>query len=168
MQPGDLLLFRVLPSAPAWDKLIGWGERMLKQSNAAKKNYYHVAFVSPDTKKMWSAQPLTLNLYDIPDPLPPYIEVYRTIDPLTPDQLTKIFEYAESVKGTWYNWVGVGTAGYVQLGHFLYCSQFTWIAYSKPGVYLCPFEFLESPDDIALSPLIKFITSGETPLISAA
>jgi hypothetical protein len=158
LQPGDVLFFAVTPQAPIWDRAIGWGERMLKQSNSDKKNYYHVAFVSEDTTKMWSAQPPWIDLYDIPTPLPDYIEVYRPIRPLVPGQLLAIFSYAESVRHTLYNFLGVLTAGYIQVGHFLYCSQFTWIAYSQAGFFFCGYEFLESPDDLVKCPPLKLVT----------
>jgi hypothetical protein len=152
-------MFAVTPSAPLWDRAIGWGERMLKQSNSDKKNYYHVAFVDSDPTLMWSAQPPWIDRYAIPSPLPDYIEVYRPITPLTLGQLTNIFEYAQSVRHTLYNFLGVISGGYVQIGHFLYCSQFVWIAYSKAGFYFCSYEFLESPDDIPNCPPLKLVTS---------
>jgi hypothetical protein len=152
-------MFRVDSGAPLLSRLIGWGERMLKQSNAQKKDYYHVAFVSADTTKMWSAQPPWIDLYDIPNPLPPYIEVYRPITPLTQDQLDQIFNFAYSVRHTLYNLLGVLTGGYVQIGHFMFCSQFIWIAYSKAGFYFCSYEFLESPDDIPTCPPLAYVAN---------
>lgn len=148
-------MFRVDPGAPLLDRLIGWGERMLKQSDSTKRNYYHVAFVSADPTKMYSAQPPTIRLIDIPTPLPSYIEIYRPITALTPEQLQNIFAFADSKLGTLYNFLGVLTGGYIQIGQFMFCSQFTWIAYSQAGFYFCPYEFLESPDDIPTCPPLE-------------
>lgn len=156
LQPGDILLWRVDPGAPLWDRLIGWGERMLKQSNSEKKNYYHVAFVSADPRMMYSAEPPRIALLPVPSPIPDYIEVYRVKSESAPGpiQLGLIFKYADSQIGRFYNFLGVLTGGYVQVGKFLFCSQFTWIAYSNGGIWLCPYEFLESPDDVAASSLL--------------
>lgn len=157
IQPGDILMFRVDPGAPLLNRMIGWGERMLRQSNSEKKNYYHVAMVAADNRKMWSAQPPWLDEYDVPSPLPDYIEVYRPITPFTPDQLVKMFAYADSVRHTIYNFLGVLTGGYVQVGHFLFCSQFIWIMGSRADFYFCQYEFLESPDDIPTCPPLQYI-----------
>lgn len=158
LQPGDILMWRVDPGAPLLDRLIGWGERMLKQSDSAKKNYYHVGFVGPNYRNVYQSKPPAICCTEIPQPLPDNIEVYRLIVPPTPDQLKSIFTYANSQLGKWYNFLGVLTGGYVQIGSFQFCSQFTWIAYSAAGIQLCPFEFLESPDDIAASDKLTKIT----------
>lgn len=157
LQPGDVLMFRVDDGAPLIDRLIAWGERMLKQSNADKKNYYHVGFVSADPRKYYESKPPRICLTDVPQPLPDYVEVYRPLTPLTPDQLKKIFTYANSKIGTLYNFLGVLTAGYVQIGQFMFCSQFTWVSYSQASFYFCPYEFLESPDDIPVCPPLVLV-----------
>jgi uncharacterized protein YycO len=159
LQPGDILAFKVGPEAPLLDRLIGWGERMLKQSNSDKKNYYHIAFVSHDPTHMYSAEPPRIGLLPIPSPIPNYIEVYRLINPPTADQLKQVFTYADSQLGNLYNFLGVLTGGYVQVGKFQFCSQFTWIAYNQGGIDLCPYEFLESPDDIANSKVLVQVDS---------
>jgi uncharacterized protein YycO len=92
---------------------------------------------------------------DIPKDLPKHIEVYRLKVPLTDDQLAKIFSYANSQIGKWYNFIGVLTFGMVQIGSVAFCSQFTWQAYTYAGIVLCPWETLESPDDIANSALLE-------------
>ena len=93
----------------------------------------------------------------MPDPLPEHIEVYRLKQELTQDQLTKIFTYANSQIGKWYNFLGVLTGGFIQIGPIAFCSQFTWQAFTYAGIVLCPWEELESPDDIAASPLLNRI-----------
>lgn len=150
-------MFRVDKGAPLMSRLIAWGERMLKQSDSDKRNYYHVGFVSADPRKFYQSKPPCICLSDVPQPLPDYIEVYRPITPLTPDQLKTIFAFADSKLGTLYNFLGVLTGGYVQIGQFMFCSQFTWIAYSKAGFYFCTYEFLESPDDIPTCPPLAYI-----------
>lgn len=155
LKPADILAFRATPESPIWDRAIGWGEHILHRVGSDKRNYYHIAFVSSDTSKMYSAQPPKINLYDIPNPLPSYIEVYRFINPLTTEEKVKLFKYAESKRGTWYNFLGVLTGGFIQIGNVEFCSQYTWISFTYGNRTLCPFEFLESPDDIVNSTLIE-------------
>jgi hypothetical protein len=152
--PGDILAFRVDPGAPVLDRLIGWGERMLKQSNSDKKNYYHVAIASQDPTMMYSAQPPRIGLFPIPAPLPDYIEIYRLINPQSPVELSAMYSYLTSRLGVPYNFLGVLTGGYIQIGSFEYCSQLTWIAETYGNRTLCPYEFLESPDDIVNSKIL--------------
>lgn len=153
VQPGDILMYRVAPGAKWIDRLIGWGEKVLHKQQGDSP-YFHVAFVGPGVYHIYQSKPPMICNSDIPNPLPDYIEVYRLKEPLTEDQLKKIFTYANSQVGKWYNFLGVITGGFIQIGNFSFCSQFTWQAFTYAGIVLCPWEFLESPDDIAESPLL--------------
>lgn len=154
LQPGDILCWRVSSEASWYQRLIGWGERRLKQVNSDKYNYFHVGFVGPGVFHYYESKPPVICNSDVPDPLPSYIEVYRLKVPLTPTQLSKIWSYANSQLGKWYNFLGVLTGGFIQIGSIAFCSQFTWQAYTYAGIVLCPWESLESPDDIANSQIL--------------
>lgn len=157
--PGDILLWRIASGASWVDRTIGWGERVLNQAGSKEVNYYHVGFVGPGVLKFYQSKPPCICNSDMPEALPPYMEVYRLRTPLRDDQLHKIFTYANSQLGKWYNFLGVLTGGFVQVGSFSFCSQFTWQAYTYAGIVLCPWETLESPDDIAASPLLRLVSS---------
>jgi hypothetical protein len=149
LQPADILLFRVDPGAPLWDRAVGWGERFLKQTTPQDSQYYHVAFVSIDTTQMYSSQPPKIDLYPIPQPLPSYIQVYRSKVALTPDQLKAIFTYAESRRGRIYPFLGVLTAGWLS-GNLEFCSQFAEDSFAEGDVLLSPKIRFTTPDDIAM------------------
>lgn len=149
IQPGDLLLWRVDPQASLVDRLIGWGESKLRQRTPQGYQYYHVAFVSADPKYMYSSQPPCINLYPIPDPLPSYIEVYRLKDLANEAGLAFVFAYAESRRGRWYDFLGVLTAGLIEVGGLEFCSQLAMDAFVHYPVCLCENIRFASPDDIA-------------------
>jgi hypothetical protein len=155
VKPGDILMFKIAPGASWIDRLIGWGERRLGQTNSDKVNYYHVGFVGPGVFKFYQSKSPCICNSDMPVPLPDHIEVYRLKVELTDDQLKSIFTYANSQLGKWYNFLGVLTGGFIQIGNFSYCSQFTWQSFTYAGIVLCPWESLESPDDIAASSLLE-------------
>ncbi len=155
--PGDILLWRIDKGAPLIDRLIGWGERRLKQDHSDVVNYYHVSFVSMNTAKMYSAQPPKIDLYWIPDPLPAYVEIYRVRQGLSDKQRTTIFRYAQMRCGKPYDFLGVLTGGFVEVGGLEFCSKYTNDSYSYGNITLCPSQELISPDDIAASPQLVFV-----------
>lgn len=157
LRPGDILLWRVVPGATWFERLIGWGEKFLHQIGSTNVNYYHVGFVGPGVFKYYESRVPVICNSDIPNPLPENIEVYRLKTPLTGDQLAKIYSYANSQLGKWYNLLGVLTGGFIQIGSFAFCSQYTWQAFTYAGIVLCPWESLESPDDIAASSMLERI-----------
>lgn len=158
LKAGDILIWRIDPGASWVDRLIGWGERVLRKTSTSQVSYFHVGFVGPGVFKFYQSKPPVICNSDIPTPLPLYIEVYRLKTPLEEDQLGKIYSYANSQLGKWYNFLGVLTGGFIQVGSFSFCSQFTWQAYTYAGIVLCPWESLESPDDIAASDLLLRVT----------
>lgn len=150
IQPGDILLWRVDPRAPVLDRLIGWGEKLIKQRGPQDSQYYHVAFVSQDVTQMYSSQPPMIDLYPVPDPIEDHIEIYRLKNPLAaswPD----IFKYAESRRGRIYPFLGVLTAGWLS-GNLEFCSQYTEDSFACGQVVLSSAIRFTSPDDIASSP----------------
>lgn len=151
LQPGDILLWRVGPEASWVDRLIGWGESMIHEKTPQKAQYYHVAFVSGDVTKMYSSQPLRIKLYSVPDPLPSWIEVYRLKGTIDPEGLGRVFAYADSRCGRFYDFLGVFTAGRIELGGLEFCSQLTEDAFFEYPIALSPDVRFSSPDDIAAS-----------------
>lgn len=147
-------MWRIGPGASWIDRLIGWGERVLHQAGSRQVNYYHVGFVGPGVFKLYQSKPPVICNSDVPNPLPAYIEVYRFKEPISDDQMRRVFTYANSQLGKWYNFLGILTGGFIQVGSFSFCSQFTWQCFTYAGVVLCPWDELESPDDIAASPLL--------------
>jgi hypothetical protein len=94
----------------------------------------------------------------IPVPLPANIEVYRFIVPFTPAGLLKMWTYANSQKGTGYNYIGVLTAGFIQIAGKPFCSELVWRIATYAGVVICPWRTCLSPDDIAASLLLKRVS----------
>lgn len=154
--PGDILMWRIAQGASLVPRLIGWAESKLGQGSKSRQ-YYHVGFVGPDNGHFYQSRPPKICNTPIPRPLPDYVEVYRLKQPPNAVELSRIFSYAESQVGKWYNFIGVLTWGYLQVGDLPYCSQFTWQAYTHGNILLCPWDKLESPDDIASSELLERI-----------
>ena len=152
LQPADLLCWRVTPLAPWIGQLIGWGERQVLHDQKGPAAYYHIAFIAADTSKMYASKPPKIDLYPIPDPLPPYIEVHRLKVHPTDTQLQAIFTYAESRRGKWYPFLGVLTAGWLS-GNLEFCSQYVEDAFAEGQYILCPDIRFSTPDDVAGSTL---------------
>jgi hypothetical protein len=159
LQPGDLLLWKVGPGANLLDRLIGWGESKIGQVFDHGRQYYHVATVSADITLMYSAQPPKIDLYPIPTPLPPYIEIRRLKAGVTPEGLYRVFDYLESRRGRWYDFLGVLTFGMIEVGGLEFCSQLTEDGWMKYPVEISPDSRWTTPDDIAFSDAFITITS---------
>ena len=151
LQPGDILLWKVAASSSFIDRLIGWGERKTGQIGSATANYYHVAIVGVDMLHFYDSQPGGVGNRDIPKPFPAYIEVYRFKDPLNDDDLLKMWTYANSQKGKGYNYIGVLTAGMIEVWGKPFCSELVWRICTYAGRVICPWKTCLSPDDIAAS-----------------
>lgn len=151
LQPFDILLWKVSPSASLIERAIGWAEARLGDQQGAA--FYHVGFVSGSSKTFYQSKPPKIQLTPVPDPLPPYIVPYRLIAPPTPAQLTMIFAYANSRLGRPYDFLGVLTAGYVEVGGLEFCSKYTNDSGAAAQIVLSS-KIQPTPDDIANSPLI--------------
>lgn len=156
LQPGDILLWRIDQGAPLVDRLIGWGERGLGQSRG-KADYYHVGFVSHNPRFFYQSKPLRICRSPVPQPLPEYLQVLRLISTPSEKQLEAIFNYADSRLGKIYDFIGVLTGGFLEIGGLEFCSKFTNNAFSYAGIVLSPSEELISPDDIAASLLLASV-----------
>lgn len=158
IQSTDILAWRVDPSASVIDRLIGWGERQTKQINSSKANYYHVGMVGVDPLHFYDSAPGGVKNSLLPKPLPENIEVYRFITPIANDQFLKMWTYANSQKGIPYNYVGVLTAGLVEIFGRPFCSELVWRICTYAGIVICPWKTCLSPDDIAASPLLARVS----------
>jgi hypothetical protein len=154
LQPGDLLFWRIDPGASWVDRLIGWGERRLHEPHSDTVNYYHVGIVGPDALHYYNSAPGGVKNNPIPNPWPSYIEVRRFIRLLDNIQLDKMWQYANSQIGTGYNYVGVLSAGLIEILGKPFCSELVWRILTYAGVVICPWETCLSPDDLAASVLI--------------
>ena len=152
LQPGDILLWRVDPGAPLLDRLIGWAERRLGDQRSAA--YYHVGFVSNATSLFYEAKPPRVCLAPIPNPLPPYVEVYRLRGSIDPTALRRVLDYADTRIGRLYDFLGVLTAGFIEVGGLEFCSQYTEDSFAAYPVELCPDVKFTTPDDVANSAML--------------
>ena len=158
LQPGDILAWRIGPGASWIDRLIGWGERKTGQPNSDKVNYYHVAIVGPDASHYYeSAPPGGVQNTIVPATLPECIEVYRFKEPLTPDELHKMWTYANAQLGKGYNYIGVLTAGYVQIAGKPFCSELVWDICISATRKLCDWMMCISPDDDVACPDLTLV-----------
>lgn len=104
---------------------------------------------------MYQAKPTKTDLYPVPDPLPAYVEVWRFKAGLKDASgLARVFAYAESRRGKLYDWIGVLTAGFIEVGGLEFCSQLTEDAFLQYPYTLCPDVRFTTPDDIANSSLL--------------
>ncbi len=152
VEPGDILLFRVTSRSPLLDRLIGWGQKVIKQAPSSAA-YCHAALVGPDSGRLYEAR--WPKIHNIPidwetlrkrNP----IEVYRVKD-IRPEQVSAVLRFAENRVGRRYDVPAILTFGIIQFGHATVCSQFVWEAFTAADICLCPWEDLESPDDLATS-----------------
>lgn len=155
LQPSDILLWRVNPAASWIDRFIGWGERLTGQINSRQVNYYHVAMVGVDPLHYYDSAPGGIKNSLIPIPWPSNIEVYRLIAPLSGKQMSAMWTYANSQIGTGYNYVGVFTAGMVEVLGKPFCSELVWRMATYAGTVICPWKTCLTPDDIAASLLLE-------------
>lgn len=159
IQPGDVLLFRATSSSNLLDRLICWGQRIIHAA-PSDADYFHVGIVGNDVNHFYQAvwpkiantvlDCTTINKTTI-------IEVYR-VKGITVGQVQAVMATAQSRVGEWYDVLAILTFGMIQLGHTAVCSQYVWQCFLNAGLVLCPFEALESPDDIAASSLLQRVT----------
>jgi uncharacterized protein YycO len=155
-QPGDILLFRVSSSSNWLDKLIGWGQRVIREAptNAA---YCHVALVGPDGEHLYEAKwpkihNIPINVNALQKNI--ILETYR-VKGISGPEIRLVMDYARDHVGRHYDVLALLTFGYVQMGRSAVCSQFVWEAFTAAARVLCPYKDLTSPDDIAASPLLE-------------
>lgn len=156
LQPGDILLYRVTPNSPWHDKVIAWGEQLLKKK-FTKFNYCHVAMVDYDTdlilEAVWPWTHLTLFPGKGNNP----VEVYRVKD-VTPEQVKLAITWAHQNLGVWYD-LGRLFFGLFPSRHKVICSTYIDYSWDNAGRSLGDGKLL-SPDEIAVSSQIVLIAKG--------
>ena len=155
--PTDILLWRIGPGDSWVDRFVGWGERLTGQANSSVVNYFHIAMVGVDSLHYYDSAPGGVKNSLIPIPFQANVEVYRFINPIALDQQAKMWAYANSQLGVGYNYVGVLTAGLVEILGKPFCSELVWRMATYAGVVMCPWKTCLSPDDMAASALLKKI-----------
>ena len=155
-QPGDLLLFRVSSSSNWLDRLIGWGQRVIHAA-PTDADYCHVAIIGPTADRMYQAAwprivNSALDCTTVNKTI--LLEAYR-VKGITQGQIQSVLAAAQGRVGEHYDLLAILTFGILQLGKTAVCSQYAWQSFVDAGIVLCPFESLESPDDIAASPIIQ-------------
>ena len=161
-QPGDILAFRVTAQSTLLDRMIGWGQKKIGQAPTTAA-YCHAALVGSDADHMYEARwPRIHNVaLDWGSLLERNtIDVFRATL-MTPEQMARVMVYAKGRLGEWYDVAAILSFGLVQFGHAAVCSQYVWECFTAAGVCLCPYEDLESPDDIAGSLILTKIGSVE-------
>jgi hypothetical protein len=159
LQPTDILLWRVTPTASWIDRLVGWGERKTGQINSSQVNYYHVGMVGVDPLHYYDSAPGGVKNSLIPIPWPDNLEVYRFITPIKDAQMKTMWTYANSQLGIGYNYIGVLSAGLIEVFGKPFCSELVWRIATYAGIVMCPWQTCLSPDDIAASPLLRKINA---------
>jgi len=158
VKQGDLLLFKVKPSSPIVDKLVGWGQKLLGHA-PTKAEYCHVALVAFDPTYVMEARwPKTRIAkidwvkWDKEDTL----ELFR-VKNATPRQILDAIQYCEDNLGKWYNVLEL-LGGWVNIRHAEICSTFVQKAYKSAGIeFKTNASGFVTPDEIAASPLLERI-----------
>lgn len=149
LQPGDLILYPVNSKSDWISRLVGWGQKLIHQA-PSQESYSHVAIAGPDTAHMYEAYWPKIRVTNI---RLQEAEIFRIKD-ITPEQVARMLDYCKSHVGEWYDLLGILTLGKIQIGGTKWCSQYAYYAALAAFIVLCPPEDVESPDDIAASPLL--------------
>ena len=158
LRPGDLLLYRISGSSNWLDRLIGWGQRIAHQA-PTKAAYCHVAIVGPDTESIYEA--IWPRIHNTPIDIGKIqktivLEAYR-VRGATPEQISRVMASAAARVGERYDALAILSFGLLQLGRATVCSEYAYQSFLDAGIVLCHWSSLESPDDIAASPLLERI-----------
>lgn len=132
---------------------------MTGQDGSDKVNFYHVAIIGPGAEHYYESAPFggvqnTL----VPTPLPDCIEVYRFVQPLTDADKAKMWAYANAQLGKGYNYIGVLTAGWIEVAGKPFCSELVWRICAAASRNLCDWMTCISPDDLAESPSLQKVS----------
>lgn len=128
LKPGDILLFKVIPSSSWFSKLIGWGQKLFGRVPQGR-GYCHVALVDIDTDLMLEARwPKTrVSKIDLDKLNKTYgIELYR-VRGITPEQIDKAINWAHDHLDEWYD-VPLLFTGWLVAKHSEICS--TYVSHS--------------------------------------
>jgi uncharacterized protein YycO len=151
LNPGDILIYRVVPNSPWHDKLIAWGEKIMgKKSTPA--SYCHVAMVDYDTDLILEAVWPKTHVTKFPGKDLNPVEVYR-VKGATLEQINIAIDWAHENLGLWYN-IGLLFFGLFPKKHEVVCSTYIDDAWDAAGLSLGEGKLL-SPDEVAASPRLE-------------
>jgi len=154
LQPGDILLFEVVPNSPWHDKLIVFGEKLLGKQ-FTRSSYCHAALIDTDTDLMLEAVWPKTHIIPIKS-RNNKIQVFR-IKNATKAQCLKAVAEAHKDLGLWYN-VGKLFFGLFPRKHEVICSTYVAISWKASKVQLAKRgDKVFSPDEIASNPLVKHV-----------
>jgi hypothetical protein len=136
LQPGDILLFEVVPNSPWHDKLIALGEKLLGKQ-FTKTSYCHVAMIQIKARNN-------------------KIQVFRMKNATKKQCLLAVAE-AHKDLGLWYN-IGKLFFGLFPKKHEVICSTYVAISWKVAGkVFSKIDDKVFSPDEIAADPLVEHV-----------
>lgn len=159
LEPGDILLSRVDRRSNWVSRLIAWGQKRIIHKAPPDADYCHAALVGPDALHLYEARwPKIRNIAIDWKDLTSHgaVEVYRVKD-ITPAQVDLVLKAAYARLGEWYDVLTILTFGTIQLGPASVCSQYIWECFTYADVVLCPWQNLESPDDLAVSTRLRLV-----------
>lgn len=148
LEPGDILLFRVVSTSPVHDKLIAFMEKCLNKQ-FTRASYCHAALIDTDTDLMLEAVWPKTHIIPIKS-RNNEIEVYR-VKNVTHEQKLQAVKWAHQNLGVWYS-IGQLFFGLFPSKHKLICSVYVAKAWESAGIKLGDLsEKVFSPDEIAVS-----------------
>lgn len=154
LRPGDILLFEVVPNSPWHDKLIAFGEKILRKQ-FTRSSYCHAALIDTDTDMMLEAVWPKTHIISIKS-RNNKIQVFR-VKNVTKAQCLKAVKKAHEDLGLWYN-IGKLFFGVFPRKHEVICSTYIAISWKASKVKLSKrADKVFSPDEIASNPLVKHI-----------
>lgn len=150
MKPGDILLFRVIPSSSLVSKFIGWSQRLFGRVPNGR-GYCHVALVDLDTNLMLEARwPKTrVSQIDLNELNKKYgVELYRVRN-ITDNQIDQVIMWAHDHLDEWYD-IPLFLTGFLDSKHAEVCSTFIAHAFRDVGLEIPVNNWhkkLVAPDD---------------------
>jgi uncharacterized protein YycO len=158
LQPGDIILCRVTERSPIHDKLIAFGEWVMRKK-FTRSSYCHVMMVDSDTElvleAVWPKTHLVKADWEAREKKYA-LEVYR-VKGATLVQKAKAIHWAHKNLGVWYN-VGLLLFGWFPKKHEVICITYAMKAWAYAGSPLMKNEKLPSPDELAVSTKLKRIS----------
>lgn len=151
MQPGDILLCRVIKSSSWSSKFISWGQHVLNQAPSVK-NYCHVAMVDYNTDYLLEAKfPFTRKWLIDWDHMDSHYgtELWR-VKNITPEQVKQTLDWAHAHLGEWYD-LPIFLDGIVHFKDTEVCSTYTQHSFEVAGIELSvegAGKVLTTPDEI--------------------
>lgn len=155
LKPGDILLYKVIPSSNITAKFIGWAQKFIHRA-PTKEKYCHLAIVDKDTDYVLEAKwPKTRQWKLDWEHLDKCysIELWR-VKGLTSTKVKEVLKWCHSHLGEWYD-LGLFVFGWINFKHAEVCSTFVSKAFAhvkikfQTSVSYGKKQELITPDEIA-------------------